>query len=103
MAGEEAIVIHMLEKKIVRKFRDQCATDKRQAMTLESAGVKDSGLRGRLAKKLVKRGILIPTSNDCFYLDEEAAEHYFRKKRISIIAAMVTAIALALLIAYFKK
>lgn len=99
MAGEEALIIHIIEKKIVNKFRDQCATDPRQAMTLESAGVKNI----RTAKRLVKHKILLPAANDRFYLDEEAAERHFRKKRISIIAAMITAVILALLISYFKK
>jgi len=99
MAGEEALIVHMIQKKIVRKFQDQCATDPRQAMTLESLGVK----KIRMAKSLAKKKILVAVSNDRYYLDEEAAEGYFRKKRFAAIAALVAGIILALVIGFIKK
>ena len=99
MAGEEAVVIHLIEKKIVRKFKDQCATDARQAMTLDSLGVKNR----HIVKRLIKKNLLIGVSNDRYYLDEEAAECYFKKKRIQIFVAFITAIIVAALAIALKK
>jgi len=60
MAGEAAAIVSAIQKKIIRKFRDQCATDPRQAMTLESLNI-----RNRIAVKgLIRKNILIEAPND---------------------------------------
>jgi len=99
MAGEEAVIIHLIEKKIIRKFKDQCATDARQAMTLDSLGVRNR----HIVKRLIKNRILVGVSNDRYYLDEEAAECHFKKKRIQILVAFITAIIIAAIAIALKK
>ena len=95
MAGEAAAIVSAIQKKIIRKFRDQCATDPRQAMTLESLNI-----RNRIAVKgLIRKNILIEAPNDRFYLDEEAAEELFKRRRRVFLIAFISAI-LGLLAAY---
>ena len=99
MAGEEAIIIHAIQKKIIRKFRDQCATDPRQAMTLESLNIKNR----IITKGLIKKKILVEVSNDRFYLDEDAAELFFKKKRRGAYIGLIIAIIAALIFFILKK
>lgn len=88
-------IVFAIQKKIIRKFRDQCATDPRQAMTLESLNI-----RNRIAVKgLIRKNILIEAPNDHFYLDEEAAEELFKRRRRVFLIAFISAI-LGLLAAY---
>ena len=96
MAGEEAAIVFAIQKKIIRKFRDQCATDPRQAMTLESLNI-----RKRVAvKSLIKKKILVEAPNYRFYLDEEAAEELFKNRRWIFLIVIIFAI-IGLLAAYF--
>lgn len=96
MAGEEAAIVFAIQKKIIRKFRDQCATDPRQAMTLESLNI-----RKRVAvKSLIKKKILVEAPDDRFYLDEEAAEELFKNRRWIFLIVIIFAI-IGLLAAYF--
>jgi hypothetical protein len=89
MAGEEAIVIHVIEKKIVRKFQDQCATDPKQAISLESLGHRHR----RIIQHLIRRKILVAADQDRYYLDEEAAElHFARKRRLAFIMLILVLI-----------
>ncbi|MCX6564892.1 MAG: hypothetical protein NTW38_00460 [Candidatus Aminicenantes bacterium] len=99
MAGEEAIIIHMIQKKIIRKFRDQCATDPRQATTLESLGVKNR----KIAKCLIRKKVLVGVGDDRFYLDEDAAEQFFKKKRRAAYAVLIIAIIAALIAILITK
>ena len=99
MPGEEAVVIHMLQKKIIRKFQDQCATDPRQAQTLEVLGVKNR----KIAKGLIKKKVLVGVGDNRFYLDEEAAELFFKKKRRAAYIGLIIALIAALIIFLIKK
>jgi len=77
MAGEEAIIAHVVQKRIVRRFLDHCATDPRQAATLETIGVK----RSPFFKHMLKKSIFIAVDENRYYLDEDAAERFFQRKR----------------------
>ena len=99
MPGEEAVVVHMLQKKIIRKFRDQCATDPRQAQTLESLGVRNR----KIAKGLIKKKVLVGVGDDRFYLDEDAADLFFKKKRRAAYIGLIIAIIAALIVFLLKK
>jgi hypothetical protein len=99
MAGEEAIVVHLMQKKILRKFREQCATDPRQAMTLESLNVK----KGAIVSGLIKKKVLVCVSNDRYYLDEDAAEGFFSKKKSTAIIAIIIAAAIGLITLLLRK
>ena len=89
MAGEEAIIVHVIEKKIIRKFQDLCATDPRQAISLDSLGPRHR----RIIQRLIRRKILVAADQDRYYLDEEAAEqHFARKRRLAFILLIVVLI-----------
>ena len=77
MAGEEAIIAHVVQKRIVRRFRDHCATDPKQAATLETIGVK----RSPFFRHMLKKKIFIAVDADRYYLDEDAADRFFQRKR----------------------
>jgi len=98
MAGEEAAVVYAIQKKILRKFRDACATDPRQAVPLESLGVKNH----TIVKGLIRKKILVATDPDRYYVDEDAAELFFKKKRQLLYISVIVAIV-AFVIAYLLK
>ena len=90
MAGEEALIIHLIQKKIIRRFRDHCATVPQQAAALETIGVKQS----HIFKSLLKKKVILAAEGNRYYLDEEAAEFFFqRKRRMALIAFSVVALA----------
>jgi len=93
MAGEEALVVHLIQKKIIRKFQDQCATDPRQAISLESLGKRHRSI----TKGLIRRKILVAVDENRFYLDEDAAEEFFKKKRRVAYIGLIIAIIAALI------
>jgi len=99
MAGEEAIIIHAIQKKIIRKFQDQCATDPRQAISLESLGKRHRSI----TRGLIRRKILVAVDENRFYLDEDAAEQFFKKKRLSIFLAIIAGIMIAIIAILLKK
>jgi hypothetical protein len=95
MAGEEAIIVHIKQKRIIRKFRDQCATAPRQAATLEALKIRAGGI----CRCLIKNKVLVSAGDDKYYLDEEAADRYFsRKRRIAFIMLIVAIIVFAVTI-----
>jgi hypothetical protein len=77
MAGETEIIVHLIQKRIVRKFLDEGANHPRQAMTLEAVGVR----RSSQIKRLVKGKVLVAVDENRYYLDEDAADQFFQKKR----------------------
>ena len=77
MPGEAELIVHIIQKRIVRKFRDEGATHPRQAATMEAVGIR----RSSQIKALVKKKVLIAVDENRYYLDEDEADHYFQKKR----------------------
>jgi hypothetical protein len=98
MSGEGAVIIHVLQKKIIRKFRDQCATDPRQAVSLESLRIRKS-LAGR---RLIQAKVLAEAGEGRYYLDEDAAERFFKKKRRAAVLALII-IAISLIVMMLLK
>jgi hypothetical protein len=91
MAGETEIIVHIIQKRIIRKFRDEGATHPRQAATLETVGVR----RTAQIKGLVKKKVLVAVDENRYYLDEDAADQYFqKKKRAALIGIGVSLLVL---------
>jgi|GEM_PF-879263 len=99
MAGEEAIARHAVQKKVIRKFEDQCATDPRQAMTLESLNIKNRSF----TKELIKEKVIVEIADGRYYLDRDAVDAYFRKKRRAAFIGIIAALAAALIAYLIKK
>jgi len=94
MAGEEALIIHLLQKKIIRRFRENGATVPQQAAAPETIGVKTN----HIFKGLVKRKVIIAAAENRYYLDEDAAELFFQRKRKTMLIGMIVAVVVALLV-----
>jgi hypothetical protein len=95
MAGGAAVAV---QKKIIRKFQDQCATDPRQAIPLESLGPR----HWLIIQGLIRRKILVAADENRYYLDEDAAEKHFREvRRVAYLSLIVMLIGT--LIAIFLK
>jgi uncharacterized membrane-anchored protein len=84
MSGEEQFVILIVQKRLVRRFRDACATLPAQAMTLQELGVR----RSFIFKKMVQKGIFHDAGDDRYYLDEEAADRHFHRAKVGILVVV---------------
>ena len=77
--------VFVLQKKIIHKFQDQCATTPRQAVSLESLHIR----KNAAGRCLLKDKVLVEGGEGRYYLDEEAAGRYFKKKRRSALLALI--------------
>jgi uncharacterized membrane protein len=99
MPGEAELIVHIIQKRIIRKFRDEGATHPRQAATLEAVGVKKSGQ----IKTLVKKKVLIAADENRYYLDEDAADQYFQKKRRAALIGVGISLLILLIFLLVKN
>jgi transcriptional regulator of aromatic amino acid metabolism len=97
MNGSEHLVILAIQKRLVRKFRESCATVPRQATTLEELGLR----RSFLFKRMEKKGIFRIAEGDRYYLDEDATEGHFRRAKIGIFVAVGIALIALLVYLFF--
>jgi hypothetical protein len=97
MNGSEHLIILWMQKRLVQKFREACATLPNQAMTLQDLGIR----RSFIFKRMVRKGIFRLAGEDRYYLDEEASEHHFRRAKTLIFAAAGIAVAVLLLYLLF--
>lgn len=76
-----AILIVVRTRKMLNKFSDSGATSASMAKSPEELGIRQSFI----FSKFVRRGILIPATDNKFYLNEENLAEYQRKKRTLVI------------------
>jgi hypothetical protein len=98
MPGEAELIVHIIQKRIVRKFRDEGATHPRQAATLEAVGIR----RSSQIKALVKKNVLIAVDENRYYLDEDAADQYFQKKRRAALIGIGISLLIVLIFLLVK-
>jgi len=88
MSGEAAIIIAM-QNRIMNRFMDHNAVSPEQAKTIEDLGLK----KNLLFNKLLRRGVLVQTPDERYYIIPEKAAQYKRRRRIIILIVMAVVLA----------
>ncbi len=65
------------EKRFIERFRDKNAVNASSAKTFSELNLNDS----ILIKKMVRKRIILNVGEEKYYLDEDAAEKFFRTRR----------------------
>jgi hypothetical protein len=80
-------VIVMHQNRLMRQFRDAKATTPKSASTLTEIGCRNSWV----FRRMVARGVFIETCDGRFYLDEESARLFVKRRwqRMLIFLAAV--------------
>lgn len=76
-----AAVIMIRRKRLVRKFRQAGVTDPSHATTPELLGER----RSWIFNQMVDAGVLLPTSDGRYWMDEQVATEFLHRKRMRAI------------------
>ena len=96
MSGATVILIQM--KKCIRRFREVNATTPSTAIIPSEHGIRTSFA----FRKLVREGVVVPVSNERFYLDEER-EIQVRKRRQTLVAILLILVIVGMIVLYFTR
>jgi len=92
-----AAIIAIRRKKLIGRFRKAGATNPQHAVAPEALGER----RSWVFKQLLKHGVLVPTQDGRFFMDDRAATEFLRQRRnrALVIGAIFLLVFLSLLIA----
>ena len=96
MSGATVILIQM--KKCIRRFREVNATTPSTAIIPSEHAIRTSFA----FRKLVREGVVVPVSNERFYLDEER-EIQVRKRRQTLVAILLILVIVGMIVLYFTR
>ena len=90
-------VIVTLQNRLMQRFRDAKATAPKSAITLEDIGCQNSWVFRRMAA----RGVFVETGKGQYYMDEDAARWFVkRRRRMMFIFIAVSILVLALVLMF---
>jgi hypothetical protein len=76
LAMSGAVVV-MRQNRLMQRFRDIKATDPKSAITLADIGCRDSWI----FRRMVARAVFIDTGKARYYMDEDAAKLFVKRRR----------------------
>ena len=86
-------VVVMHQNRLMRRFQDAKATDPKSARTLAEIGCRNSWIFRRMAA----RGVFIETEDGRFYIDEDAARRFVKRRwRVAFIFLAVVIVLFAI-------
>jgi len=86
-----AVVVY--QNRLMRRFQDAKATDPRSATTLAEIGCRNSWIFRRMAA----RGVFIETDDGRFYMNEDAARRFVKRRwRVAFIFLAVVIVLFAI-------
>lgn len=88
-----AAVVIMIQNRAIRALRSAGAFSADTAVRLADVGIKPRWP----VRALIRRGVLVRTRDDCYYLDEEA-ERQLRRYRRNVFTFFIVLFAIFLLI-----
>jgi len=86
-------VVVMHQNRLMRRFRDARATSPKSARTLAEIGCRNSWT----FRRMVARGVFIETDDGRYYMDEDAA-HWFVKRRWRVMLIFLAVLILLFVI-----
>ena len=90
-------VVVMRQNRLMQRFRDIKATDSKSAITLADIGCRDSWI----FRRMVARGVFIDTGKARYYMDEDAARWFVkRRKRLMLIFIAVSILVFAVVLVF---
>ncbi|NLS97637.1 MAG: hypothetical protein GXX96_36315 [Planctomycetaceae bacterium] len=69
-------VVVMSQNRLMRRFQDAKATDPKSARTLADIGCRNSWI----FRRMVVRGVFVETEDGRFYIDEDAASRFVKRR-----------------------
>jgi hypothetical protein len=90
-------VVVMRQNRLMQRFRDAKATDPKSAITLEDIGCRNSWV----FRRMVARGVFIETGEDQYYMDEDAARWFVKRRGRVMVIFIAVAILLFALVQMF--
>jgi hypothetical protein len=92
-------VVVMRQNRLMQRFRDAKATDPKSAITLADISCRDSWI----FRRMVSRGVIIETGIGRYYMDEEAARWFVkRRKRVMWIFIAVSILVFAFVLTFLR-
>ena len=86
-----AVVVY--QNRLMRRFQDAKATGSKSAMTLAEIGCRNSWVFRRMAA----RGVVVETEDGRFYMDEDAARRFVKRRwRVALIFLAVVIVLFAI-------
>jgi uncharacterized membrane-anchored protein len=82
------IVVH--QNRLIRQFREAQATTPKSASTLAELGCRDSWI----FRRMEARGVFIETSDGRYYMDEESARAFVKRRWQRMLIYLATVILL---------
>ena len=90
-------VVVMRQNRLMQRFRDAQATDPKSATALADIGCRNSWI----FRRMVARGVFIETGKGQYYMDEDAARSFVkRRSRVMIIFIAVAIVVFALVLVF---
>jgi hypothetical protein len=87
-------VVVMNQNRLMRRFQDAKATGPTSATTLAESGCRNSWI----FRRMVARGVFVETDDGRFYMDEDAARRFVRRRwRVAFVFLAVVIIGFAIL------
>jgi len=88
-----AIVV-IQQNRAMRRYREAGACSADRAATPEAVGVRASWS----FRRMVSHGVFVEADDGAFYLDEDAAERFVRRRRVMAITVVSLGLLLALIV-----
>ena len=86
------VVLH--QNRLMRRFQDAEATDLKSAKSLAEVGCRSSWI----FRRMVARGVFIETDDGRFYMDEDSARRFVKRRwRVAFIFLAVVIVLFAIL------
>ena len=87
-------VVVMHQNRLMRRFRDAKATTAKSARTLGEIGCRNSWI----FRRMVARGVFVETMDGSYYMDDEAARRFVKRRwRVIFIFLAVVIVGFAIL------
>jgi hypothetical protein len=87
-----AVVVY--QNRLMRRFQDAKATNPKSAKSLADIGCRNSWVFRRMAE----RGVVVETEDGRFYMDEDAARRFVKRRwRVALIFLAVVIVLFAIL------
>ena len=90
-------VVVMHQNRLMRRFREAKATDPKSATTLADIGCRNSWV----FRRMVARGVFIEIGKRRYYMDEDAAQSFVKRRwRVMFIFIAVAILVLAVVLMF---
>ena len=93
-------VVVIRQNRLMQRFHDAKATDPKSAITLKDIGCRNSWV----FRRMEARGVFIAAGNGQYYMDEDAAQAFVKRRgRVMLIFLAVAIFVFALVLIFLRQ